>query len=335
MGVGSGIGSQLGVAPETTYGTYVAPSRFYEVKKAGVSKVKNTSSWDGLAAGRLVNRADGRAVTTRAAAASIDELVCTTRDLGLLLNWIFGGTVTSTNLGGTPVAYSQVHPLVDSHGKSFTVQSGVPLIGGAVTAQSALGCKVTSAEFSCGVGDLLTVKVDADGRDLTEAQTLAAASFVVGRRPFHFAQMGLKVGATVGGVAAAGGVRKVTLKIDRKLKTDAYYANGGGMKDQPTTNDKVAVTGVISADYKTAADFADRFRDDTQFALIWEFVGATISGANAEMLRLIIPAAFFDGNTPAVDGPDVVSTDFPFTVYDDLTTGYPIRAEYVTLDSAL
>lgn len=335
MAVGSGIGSQFGVAAEGTYGTFQTPVRFYEVKKGGVSKVKNTATWDGLAAGRLVNRADGRAVTTRAAAANVDELVCTTRDLGLLLNFIFGGTVTPTNLGGAPAAYQQLHPLVDSFGKSFTAQSGVPLIGGSVIPQSGLGCKVTSAEFSCGVNDLLTVKVDADGRDLTEAQTLAAASFTVGRKPFHFGQMGVKVGATVGGVAAADGVRKVTLKVDRKLKTDQFYANAGGLKDQPTTNEKVGVTGVISADYKTAAHFADRFRDDTQFSLVWEFVGATISGANTELLRFTAPACFLEGDTPAVDGPDVVSTDFPFTVYDDLTTGYPVRVEYVTQDTTL
>lgn len=339
MAVGSGIGSQFGIAAEPAYGTYQAPARFYEAAKASVGKVKNTASWDGLAAGRLVDRADGRVVTTRAGRAMVDELVCTNRDLSLLLSLIFGGTAVPTNLGGAPVAYQHLHPLVDTAGRSFTAQSGVPLVGGTVVPQSGLGCKVASAEFSCGSGggtdSLLTVKVDADARDVTEAQALAAASFGTPRRPFHFAQMGLKIGANVAGAAAAAGVRKVTWKIDRGLKTDQFYANQAGLKSEPTTNAKVAVTGVITADNVNAAAFADRFRDDTQFALVWEFVGPIISGLNTELLRFVAPACYLDGDTPAPDGPDVVTTDFPFRVYDDLATGYPARVEYVTLDSAL
>lgn len=338
MAVGSGIGSQLGLALEGVYGTYAAATRFYETGKASVSKVKNTSDWDGLAAGRLVNRADGRAVTTRAGKASIDQLICTNRDLSLLLSLICGAAPAINNLGGAPIAYQHLHPLVDSAGRMASVQSGVPLLGGTVVPQTALGCKVTGAEFSCGSAQadaLLTAKVDFDARDVTESQTLVAASYSTGRRPFHFGQMAVKVGATVGAAAAADAVRKVTLKIDRRLKLDQFYANQGGLKDQPTTNDKVDITGTISADYKTAAHFADRYRDDTQFAIVWEFVGPSISGANAEMIRFTVPAAFLDGDTPGVDGPDVVSTDFPFKAYDDLTTGYPMRIEYVTADSAV
>jgi len=282
-----------------------------------------------------VDRADGRVVTTKAAKASIDELVVSNRDMGILFSLIMGGTPTPSNLGGAPVAYQALFPLVDHAGKFASVQSGVPLVGGTVVPQTALGSKVTGAEFSCGVDELLTVKVDFDSRDLTESQTLAAASYSTGRKPFHFGQMGAKVGATVGAAAAAGGVRKVTLKIDRKVKTDRFYANNAGLKEEPITNDKVAVTGTIAADYKTAADFADRFRDDTQFALVWEFIGPLISGSNFETFRVTLPACFLDGDTPMVDGPDVVNTSFPFKVYDDLTTGYALQITTISQDSAL
>lgn len=335
MAVGSGIGSQFGVAPEVTYGTYVAPTRFYETKKATVAKVKNTTEWDGLAAGRLLNRADGRVVTTKASKATIDALTVTNRDMGLLFNAIMGGTVTPASLGGAPVAYSQVFPLVDTAGKMLTVQSGVPLLGGTVVPQSALGCKVTSAEFSCGVDDLLSVTIAMDGRDITESQTLVAASYGTPRRPFHFGVMAISVGSTAVSAVPVSAVRKCTVKIERPLKTDQFYANNLGLKDQPTTNDKVKVTGTLDVDYKTAADFADRFRDDTQFALVWTFTGPTISGANAETFKITIPAAFLDTDTPGVDGPDIVQTQFNFTAYDDLTTGYGALITYITADSAL
>jgi hypothetical protein len=132
------------------------------------------------------------------------------------------------------------------------------------------------------------------------------------------------------------GVRKVSLKIDRGLKTDQFYAGGAGLKSEPTTNAKVGITGTLSVDYITAADFADRFTADTQFSLVWEFIGPSINAVPAvETIRFIIPAAFLDGDTPAVDGPDVVTTDFPFKTYDDLTTGYPLQIVYISQDVAL
>lgn len=332
MTVGSGIGSQFGLAPEVAYGTFVAPTRFYEVTSAAVAKVKNTAQWDGLAAGRLTNRADGRVVVTRAGTAAIKDLVVVNRDMGLLLNLIMGGVVTPVNLTG---AFQFDMPLVDSHGNTASCQSGVPLIGGTVVAQSALGCKVTSAEFSCDVNDLLMVNVDMDARDVVEAQPLAAASFGSPRKPFHFGEMAVKIGSTVAGAAAAAGVRKMSFKVERGLKTDQFYANGSGVKDEPTTNAKVKITGSLDVDYKVAADFADRFRDDTQFALVWEFVGATITGALKDTFRVTIPAAFLDDGTPAVDGPDVVTTTFNWIAEDGLVTGYPAQLTVITADSAL
>lgn len=329
----TGIRSQFGMAPETVYGTYVAPTRFLEAKKAQVQKVKNTATWDGLAAGRMVDRADGRVVTTRAAKTTIDELVCTNRDLGLLLNQIFGGTVAPVQQAAT-TAYLQTHPLVDTAGKSFTAQSGVPLTGGAVVPQSSTGNKVTSAEFECGVDDLLTVKVETDARDVTEAQTLAAASYGASRRPFHFGDMLVRTGTTVAGATAATGVRKVSLKIDRGLATDQFYANAAGLKGEPTTNEKVKITGTITADYLTAATWADRFRDDTQFALVLEWVGPIIAGAFATTLGFDLPAVFLDGDTPGPDGPGIVSTDFPFVAMFDLANP-AVTCRYMSLDTVL
>lgn len=335
MAIGSGLGSQFGIAAQGSYTAYQAPTRFYEVTKANVGKVKNTASWKGLAAGRMGPRSDGRAVTTRAGKVGIDELVVTNKDMGLLFSQIFGGVPTPV-AQTAPTALLQTHPLVDNFGRYFTAQQGNPLTGGTVIPQSAIGGKVMSAEFACGVDDLLTVKVDADARDITEAQTIVAASYPIGRRPFHFGQMGVKIGATAAGAAAVSGVRKVTCKIDRKLKTDMFYANAAGLKDEPVTNDFVEVSGTISVDYKTAADFADRFRDDTQFALVWEFLGPIIATTFPETFRLTIPAAFLNGDTPGADGPDIIQTDFPYMAYVDLAqTSSMVTCEYQSTDTVL
>lgn len=333
MAIGSGIGSQLGIAAETTYGTYVAPTRFLEVAKQTVSKTKNTKSWTGLASGRLVDRAGGRVVTTTAGTVSIDELVVTNRDMGLLLNAIMGGTVAPVQQGAT-LAYLQTHALADTAGKHLSVQAGVPLVGGTVVPQTALGCKATSAEVACAVDELLTMKVELDAREITEAQTLVAASYGANRSPFHFGQMSVHAGATIGTVAPVSGVQGISVKIDRKLAAEKFYAGGGGLKAEPTTNDMVAITGTITADYLVAADFANRFRDDTQTAIRITFTGALIDTGYYDTLTIDLPAVFFDTGTPSVDGPDVVTTGYDFTVYNDLTNA-PATISYLSADTAL
>ena len=335
MAIGSGLGSQFGIAAQSAYNTYLAPTRFYEVGKSSVKKVKNTQSWAGLAAGRLGMRSDGRVVTTNAGTVSIEDLVVTNKDMGLLLNQIFGGTVTPV-AQSSPTALLQTHALVDTLGKIFTAQQGNPLTGGTVVPQSGIGSKVTSAEFSCGVGDLLTVNIDGDSRQVVETQSLAAASYPTLRKPFHFAQMGVKIGATAAGAAAVGGVRKVTCKVDRKLKTDMYYANNAGLKDEPVTNDFVEVSGTISVDYKVAADFADRYKDDTQLALVWEFTGANIATTFFETFRITCNSIFLDTETPNADGPDVITTDFDYVAYVDLVQGSNLATcEYMSTDTVL
>lgn len=334
MTIGSGLGAQLGMAAETTYGTGVAPSRFLEAESFSVDKVKNPATWSGLAAGRLVDRADGRVIVTRAATAAFNNLAVTNRDLGVLLNMIMGGTVTPLIQGAGP-AYLQTHPLVDTAGKFATIQVGNPLTGGSVVPQTATGCKVTSASFECGVGELLMANVEWDARDVTEATGLATPSYPASRRPFSFADMAVKVGATTGTAASVtGNVRKVTLNIERSLKTDRFYAGGAGLKDEPITNDKVGISGSIETDYTTAAAFADRYRDDTPFALVWEFVGPLIASTFFQTIRFTLPVCYLNSGTPEVSGPDVVSPTFEFVAMNDLTNP-PLTIEYISTDTAL
>jgi hypothetical protein len=116
-----------------------------------------------------------------------------------------------------------------------------------------------------------------------------------------------------------------------------YYANNAGLKDEPVSNDYVEVSGTVTVDYKTAADFADRYRDDTQVALVWEFIGANIATTFFETFRLTLPAIFFDTDPPTADGPDVITTDFDYSAYVDLAQPITslVQCEYMSTDTVL
>src|SRR4051794_13964428 len=93
MAIGSGLGAQVGIAPEVTYGTYVAPTKFVEFTKESLALQKTTAQSAGIAAGRLVALSSRRVVTQRQASGSL-EMEVTTKGMGTLLQTLMGTSVT-------------------------------------------------------------------------------------------------------------------------------------------------------------------------------------------------------------------------------------------------
>jgi hypothetical protein len=328
MAIGSGLGAQLGISAETTYGTFVAPAKFIEFTKESLALKKTTAQSAGIAAGRLMALSSRRVLTRQEVQGSID-LEVTNKGMGLLLQALMGTTVTPVQQGAGP-AYLQTHTLADTAGKSLTVQKGVPLTTGTVTDKTFLGCKVTSAEFACEVGGMLTGAFDFDGKTCDEAQTLATASYPA-MAPFHFGQMAVKTGA-FGTETARDGVRKVSVKVERPQAVERFYAGQAGLKREPISNDQVKITGSLETDYiDTVLD--DLHTSDGATSLVWEFTGPLIAATFFETFRITLPAVRFDEGPPVVDGFDVVKPTFNFTgLYDG--TNQP-KIEYISTDITL
>jgi hypothetical protein len=328
MAIGSGLGAQIGIAAETTYGTYVAPSKFIEFTKESLVLKKTTAQSAGIAAGRLMALSSRRVVTQKEASGSL-ELEVTSKAMGLLLQALMGTSVTPVQQA-TTTAYLQTHTLADTAGKSLTIQKGVPLTTGVVTDKTFVGCKVISAEFSCEIGGMLMCTLEFDGKNCDETQTLAVASYS-NMSPFHFGQMGLKTGS-FGAEAALDGVRKVSIKIERPQATDRFYANQSALKAEPISNDQVKITGSLEMDY-VATTVDDLHTSDGATSLVWEFIGPVIETTYSETFRVTLPAVKVDDAPPTVEGFDVVRPTFNFTgLYDG--TNLPVIT-YISTDTAL
>ena len=328
MAIGSGIGGQCGIAPEVTYGTYVAPTRFLEVEGAPFEFAPEFTSTSGIAAGRTGMLASRRQATTRQGSGSISLEVATTK-MGLLLEQLMGTPVTPVQEGATP-AYRQTHVLTgDAAGRSMSIQVGIPRTTGAVDAYTYVGAKCIKGTFSAGVGETLKANFEYDVRDMV-TQTLAAAS-IPSLKPFHWAQSVLKIGAVYGSEVAVDGVSEAEVEIARAVKDDRFYMGGGGVKAEPITNDLIEVGGSLTVDYLDKTVFVDRFLNNTGFSLVWEFVGANISGAYNETLRFKLPKVFLDGGVPSLEGLDVISGEFPFKAYLDGVNPHAV-IEYICTD---
>lgn len=328
MAIGSGLGAQLGIAPETTYGTYVAPTKFVEFTKEGLALKKTTAQSAGIAAGRLLALSSRRVLTRKEVQGSI-ELEVTNKAMGLLLQALMGTTVTPVQQGAGP-AYLQTHTLASVAGKSLTIQKGVPLTSGTVTKKNFLGCKVTSGEFSCGVGEMLGATFEIDGRDVEETSALAAASYS-SMSPFHFGQMAVKAGS-FGTETALDGIRKMSCKIERPQDVERFYANAAALKKEPIENDQVKISGTIETDY-TGTTLDDLHTSDGATSLVWEFVGPLIAATFYETFRVTLPAIRLDEGPPVVDGFGVVKPSFNYVGLFD-GTNQP-RIEYISTDVTL
>lgn len=332
MSVGSGIAASLGIVAESTYGTYVAPTRWHEINSADLKKVKNTQQGRGLAAGRLAPHEGRRVVTTLGGAGTVTAEV-QNKQMGLLLNGLMGGTPTVVQQAAT-AAYLQTHTLSDNVGKFYTVQVGVPDTAGTVRPYSFLGTKVLGAQFSSDIDGLLMADWTLDSRDVTEGESLAAPSYPTGLKPFHGVELAVKVGSSYGAESEVSGVTGVSVNIQRGQKTDRYYAGQDGLKAEPLLNDFAEISGTINADFTDKTIWADRFAADTQFSLVLEWVGPLIADTYYETFRIKLPACFLDGETPSVNGPDVVNTGFPFVARYDGTNAAAI-IEYMSVDTAI
>jgi len=332
MAIGSGIGASLGIATESTFNTYVAPDHFYEFNSESTKYTKNTVVGQGLRAGGLVPRVERRVVTTFAGEGDF-EIDLPTRALGLLLAHACGGTFpTPTQIGSTGVYTSTFTP-GDTFGKSFSMQVGVPQYGGTVTPKTLTGCKISNFELSVGAGDIAKGKFSIDSAGLTtSSSTSAVPSFANASTTnlFHFAQ-----GTITDNVSTTyANIKDFTFTVDNSLKTDRYNIGSAGAKKEQIINGFRAITGKVTAEF-TDTVLLDKFLADTTAGLKLTFAGGTIgSSTDKETLSITIPAAKFDGDTPAVSGPGVVDVSFGFTVYDDGTNA-PFTITYKTLDSAL
>lgn len=300
MAIGSGLGSQVGIAAESAYGTFVAPTKFIRARSYTVERTASRQQGGGISTGQLGPLSSQYVETVVGAQASIAFDV-QNRGLGLLWSALTG-TAASAVTAGTWSAYTTTFALADNYGKSHTVQVGAPFRAGAsVAAHSLSGGKVTSAEFSCAVDGLLAASFNFDGKTFSKAESLASASYT-STDVFRGSQMTLKTG-TYNSESAVSGVRSVGISISRPMDTTDYNAGNSGAKSQPVQNGWFDITATVEADWLATATFQDLAHGTTATSLVWEFSGATVAGTYVDVFRITLPSVTFEPATQGVDGP--------------------------------
>lgn len=325
MAIGAGIGAQLGIATEQSFGTAVTVTRFYEFTSENLKYEKKTVVGMGLRAGGQLPRAQRRVVTTFDAKGDF-ELDLPTRGLGLLLGHATG-TLASPTTVSTGV-YSYTFTLADTYGKSMTIEAGVPEYVGTVISKKLSGAKISQFELSCANGEIAKGKFTVDASGFAMSGSPASASYPLQGSVFNFAQGAV----TIDGSAVAN-IKDFTVSVNNTLKTDRYNLGAAGAKSEQGINGFRTITGSMTAEF-TDTVLLNKFLTDTSAAIVVTFTGATIASTYKETLSITIPAAKFNADTPNVSGPGVVDLAMTFDAYDD-GSNQPITIVYQSADSAL
>lgn len=343
MAIPSGLGTTFGLAKETTYGTAVTPTRYWEVNSEGLDFTPTNFQGGGLRGSGLTRRAARRTRTLRNGGGPT-PLYVPTKGFGLGIQAMLGSSATATQQAST-TAYRQVHTLGNTL-PSFTLQKAVSraIAAGTQNVYTFKGSVVTQWEISCTQGEVVAASLTWDSRDVDrDTSTAGTPSYSTTANEFSFLGGTLTVGGTAttasGEVSVSGGTSIATITGasvtgNNALKTDRNFFNSGGLKALPLRNDFAAIGGTLTGEYNDPADIVDAFLGDTSVSLHLAFQGSQISGIYYELLDIIIPAIRFDGELPKVGGPDVVSLSGPFTGLDD-GTNTPIQIIYQSTDTAL
>jgi hypothetical protein len=358
----SGLSGQVGAVAETTYGTPVTVTHFYEFLSENF--VFNPAWLDGmgLKAGQAYNRAS-RTVVSQADVngdltmehTSGEAANAVADSMGFWWKWALGSAlVTPTVVVGT--AFKQVHTNGSKAGQFLTCQVGRPQISG-VTVQpfTYTGVKVTDWEFSCNDNQIAQLKVTCDGQTELTSTGLAAASYPTPNGLFSFANATvMTIGGTAStsagettiaaGVSLGSRVNGIVITGSTPMKVDRYGLGNAGLKGEPIENAIPTITGTLSTEFFSRTELYDVFKtagtvplqvDFTKFDAAGNDANGAAAGANPYRLSFILPAVKFKTGSVNIGGPDVIPQSIGFQAYDDGSGTNPvIQVKLVSKESS-
>jgi len=272
------------------------------------------------------------------------EVEATTKGLGKLFEAALG-VGASTLISGS--AYQQLFtPAITDPMPSYTIQKGIPLVGGgAAQPQTMNGMVCSGFELSAGSDGAVSLKFPFMGRGVDTSTGWATPSYPAAYEQFDMTAATIKAGVgavTVPGAntLATGGtvvanVLSVELTYDNGLDEGGWFIGGTGKRGRRPMLGIRTLTGKLTAEYD-ANTFRDAFLAQTNFALVLHFEhNSIISGAIKPGLQITIPVIRLDGELPKAVSDGVVTQEIGFTMLDGQVATHPIYVAIVTAETAI
>lgn len=323
------LGSQLGLKPESVYGTAVTVDAFCEYTSENVKATAGRVESTAHRAGTRVQRSD-RFQPYFAGAAGPIEMPVMTKGHGVWFKHALGANSTS---GPTDLNYLHTATIGSLLGDSLTIQANRNLYDETDQAFTWEGCKITRATWTATAEGLLTATYEIDAEDEKTGTALASASYPSGADVFDWAG----ISATV--AASAFEIAEFTISITNPLNVDRRRLRGSTVKKEPVENGLRVVEWSMKADFTALAPYSrimDPDRADTLAALVITCNGRTAhAGSTLPSVVFTIPASRWDDQDGlGVSGFDPLEPTWSgIGLFDG--TNSALKIEYTTTDTTV
>lgn len=283
-----GVGSFIGIGEQTGYTTTVAASKYVPMISDGDSVKRDDATIEGGSL-QYVGYVSTRYRKGKRDVKGNEAVEVSYEGTELLWKHLFGSVATSQpNPGGQPTVYDHLFTLADTLPVGLTLE-----INRGGTSFFVQGAKVSQAEISLGVDELMKLDLSFIGRDL-DTNTASSPSYTT---TGTFASPDV----TLQWNGVQQDVRQFNVSINHGLDGDRYFI-GSKLRKQPVRGDRLEVTGSFDTEFQDATIFTD-FKNATQRQLIISAVGDQI-GATGYYYSwtMTIPIALLGDATPTVSG---------------------------------
>ncbi len=304
----SGSLTQFGISKETTYGTEVLATKFYEIMSEDIKGNYQRVQAEGLQA-YYVDRADRFSVAAKGAAGSVN-IEPLTKGYGHWLNFMLGAEATTGPV--ETAAYTHTGTIGNLFGKNLTVQVGRAQVDGTVKPWTYGGVKVTGWEVSNSVDQTLRSSISLDAARESSPASPAGAFVLATNVPVSGAEVFVWQGATLTYNALAMTLPEISVRMDNQLNVDRFFLGQSGIKKEPTQDGKRSIEFSFRSsydDYTYWNKVASATNAGTYASLVAKWTGMTlIVGATTifPSLEITIPVARLDEGGPTVDGPGML-----------------------------
>lgn len=333
----------IGLKQETVYGTAVTVDQFLEFTGESLERKAKFGQGKGLRPGYRVARSGRRYLQQEEAGGGI-TVEAPIKGLGALLGAAFG-SVTNTAVPGQSGVFQQVHtPTLSDFLNSYTIQKGIPpLGGGATTPITFLGAVCASLEINAKAGEVVEVTTDWTAREAQTAIAYAAPAYPAALDLFTFVHGAIVIGGTPAAptttALASGGttvadITEISMKWDNGLDSGGWNLGGAGKRARKPVVALSPVTGKMGAEYDSTV-LRDAYMAQTPLALLLTFTHpSTIGTAAHPVLQVYVPCIKLDGELPKAAGGDVIAQSIDFVGLDpQVAAQAPIYVVYVSTDT--
>ncbi|MFE0648548.1 phage tail tube protein [Streptomyces sp. NPDC059534] len=312
--------SYFGVVDETTYGTAVAVTKFFEFTDEGISGKYERIDSEAIRAGTRVLRSDRFAVNPKGAEGDV-KMEVTSGGFEFWLKHMMGGLTSAAPAGGF-VTHTAV--LGDLNGKSLTAQVCRVDNTGAKIPFTYEGGKVKEWELSNAVDELLNLSVSLDFAKETigagaGAYAAGTPAYVANTKLFSFG------GGTVTVAGLAFDITDFSVKGSNGLKDDRYFIRSDGKKGEPLESD------LRKYEWSLKGEFSGTAHVNRVAAALASGAVANITvlwdGPDGSQVKVEIPFARFDEGPVNVGGLEVVAHDLSGIALTDGTAS-PVTITY-------